>query len=147
MEVIGGPWSVDAIERYLRTAVLPIRLASIAADGTPVVLSLWYLYEEGSIWCATQRTSRIIARLEREPRCGFELAADSIPYRGVRGRARTTVDVHRGAILLPRLINRYLGGTDSQLAAWLLARAENEVALRLDSMRVSTWDFTGRMTK
>jgi hypothetical protein len=147
MEVIGGPWSVDAIERYLRTAVLPIRLASIAADGTPVVLSLWYLYEEGSIWCATQRTSRIIARLEREPRCGFELAADSIPYRGVRGRARTTVDVHRGAILLPRLINRYLGGNDSQLAAWLLARAENEVALRLDSMRVSTWDFTGRMTK
>ena len=146
MDVIGGPWSADHIEQYLRTAVLPIRLASIAADGSPVVLSLWYLYEEGSIWCATQRTARLIARLEREPRCGFEIAADSSPYRGVRGRARATIDAHQGATLLPRLINRYLGGTDSQLAAWLLARAEHEVAIRLDRMRVSTWDFTQRMT-
>jgi len=147
MEIIGGPWSADTIERYLRTPAQPVRLASIAADGSPVVLSLWYLYEEGAIWCATQRTSRIVARLERAPRCGFEIAADSIPYRGVRGRARATIDVHRGAILLPRMINRYLGGTDSQLAAWWLARAEHEVAIRLDHMRVSTWDFTERMTR
>lgn len=147
MEIISGPWSADTIERYLCTAVLPVRLASIAADGSPGVLSLWYLYEEGAIWCATQRTARIVARLEREPRCGFEIAADSIPYRGVRGRARATIDVHRGATLLPRLLNRYLGGTDSPLAVWLLARAGNEVAIRLDHLRVSTWDFTQRMTK
>jgi hypothetical protein len=44
MEVIGGPWSAGAIERHLQTAVLPIRLASIAGDGSPVVLSLWYLH-------------------------------------------------------------------------------------------------------
>jgi hypothetical protein len=147
MEVIGGSWSADAIERYLRTAMLPVRLASIAADGSPVVLSLWYLYEEGSIWCATQSSSRLVVRLEREPRCGFEIAADTIPYRGVRGRAQATIDGQRGAILLPRLINRYLGGTDSPLASWLLARAESEVAIQLDCMRVSTWDFTARMTK
>jgi len=40
-----------------------------------------------------------------------------------------------------------LGGTDSPLAAWLLARAEHEVAIRLDRMRVSTWGFTQRVTK
>ena len=147
MEVSGGPWRAGAIEEYLRTSVLPVRLASIAADGSPVVLSLWYLYEEGSIWCATQRTSRIIARLEREPRCGFEIAGDTIPYRGIRGRAQATIDVPRGALLLPLLIARHLGGTDSPLASWLLARAENEVAIRLDRMRVSTWDFTARMTR
>ncbi|MBP1687563.1 MAG: pyridoxamine 5'-phosphate oxidase [Deltaproteobacteria bacterium] len=146
MDVIGGPWLADAIESYLRTAVLPIRLASISADGSPVVLSLWYLYEEESIWCATKRVSRVVARLEREPRCGFEIAADTIPYRGIRGRAQATIDVQRGAILLPRLIHRYLGGTDSPLASWLLAHSENEVAIRLDQLRVSTWDFTARMT-
>lgn len=146
MEVIGGPWSAGAIEQYLRTAVLPIRLASIAADGSPIVLSLWYLYEEGSIWCATQRTSRIVARLEREPRCGFEIAGDGMPYRGIRGRAQAAIDAQRGATLLPRLVNRYLGGLDSPLASWLLARVESEVAIRLDHLRVSTWDFTARMT-
>jgi nitroimidazol reductase NimA-like FMN-containing flavoprotein (pyridoxamine 5'-phosphate oxidase superfamily) len=145
MEVISGPWSADTIERYLQATVLPIRLASIAADGAPVVLSLWYLYEDGSIWCATRRSARLIERLAREPRCGFEIAADTIPYRGVRGRARAVIDGQRGAILLPRLINRYLGGTGSSLASWLLARAESEVAIGLDCLRVSTWDFTARM--
>jgi nitroimidazol reductase NimA-like FMN-containing flavoprotein (pyridoxamine 5'-phosphate oxidase superfamily) len=147
MDVIGGPWTADAIETYLRSTVLPIRLASIAADGSPVVLSLWYLYEEGAIWCATQRTARIIGRLDREPRCGFEIAADSIPYRGVRGRAQASIDAQRGTRLLRRLIDRYLGGSASPLASWLLARAESEVAIRLDGMRVSSWDFTARMTK
>jgi hypothetical protein len=147
MEVIGGPWSAETVERYLQSLVVPIRLASIAADGAPVVLSLWYLYEGGSIWCATRRSSRLIERLEREPRCGFEIAADTIPYRGVRGRAHATIDAQHGAILLPRLISRYLGRADSPLASWLLARAESEVAIRLDHMRLSTWDFTARMTK
>jgi len=146
LAVLSGPWSVDTIEGYLRSAVLPIRVASVAHTGWPTVVSLWYLYDEGAIWCATQRTARLVARLEREPRCGFEIAADSIPYRGVRGRAQATIDGQRGAILLPRLIDRYLGRTDSPLGSWLLARVDSEVAIRLDHLRVSTWDFTARMT-
>jgi hypothetical protein len=145
MQVVTGPWSADAIERYLQTAVLPIRLASIAPDGFPIVSSLWYVFEGGSIWCATQRTANVAERLEREPRCGFEIAADSIPYRGIRGRARATLDAQRGAFVLRRLLDRYLGGTESRLASRLLAREDSEVAIRLDDLRVSSWDFTARM--
>jgi len=145
MKVLAGPWSTNTIEQYLRDTVVPIRLASMEPGGCPVVLSLWYLYEEGAIWCATQRTAHVVKRLEREPRCGFEIAADRIPYRGIRGRAEATIDLGLGATILTRLIKRYLGGTESQLATRLLARAESEVALRLDALRVSTWDFTERM--
>lgn len=145
MKVLAGPWSTNTIEQYLRDTVVPIRLASMEPGGCPVVLSLWYLYEEGAIWCATQRTAHVVKRLEREPRCGFEIAADRIPYRGIRGRAEATIDPGSGATILARLIKRYLGGTESQLATRLLARAESEVALRLDALRVSTWDFTERM--
>jgi hypothetical protein len=49
--------------------------------------------------------------------------------------------------LLPRLISRYLGRADSPLASWLLARAEGEMAIRLDCLRVSPRDFTARMTQ
>ena len=147
MKVLAGPWSTNTIEQYLRDTVVPIRLASMEPGGCPVVLSLWYLYEEGAIWCATQRTAHVVKRLEREPRCGFEIAADRIPYRGIRGRAKATIDLESGATILTRLIKRYLGGTESQLATRLLARAESEVALRLDALRVSTWDFTERMAE
>ena len=147
MKVLAGPWSTNTIEHYLQDTVVPIRLASTESSGCPVVLSLWYLYEDGAIWCATQRTAHVVQRLERDPRCGFEIAADRIPYRGVRGRAEATIDLGSGATLLARLIRRYLGGTESQLATRLLARAESEVALRLDALRVSTWDFTERMAE
>ena len=147
MKVLAGPWSTNTIEQYLRDTVVPIRLASMEPGGCPLVLSLWYLYEEGAIWCATQRTAHVVKRLEREPRCGFEIAADRIPYRGIRGRAEATIDLGSGATILTRLVTRYLGGTESQLATRLLARAESEVALRLDTLRVSTWDFTERMAE
>ena len=147
MKVLAGPWSTNTIEQYLRDTVVPIRLASMEPGGCPVVLSLWYLYAEGAIWCATQRTAHVVKRLEREPRCGFEIAADRLPYRGIRGRAESTIDLGSGATILTRLIKRYLGGTESQLATRLLARAESEVALRLDALRVSTWDFTERMAE
>ena len=147
MKVLAGPWSTNTIEQYLRDTVVPIRLASMEPGGCPVVLSLWYLYEEGAIWCATQRTAHVVKRLERDPRCGFEIAADRLPYRGIRGRAEATINLGSGATILARLIKRYLGGTESQLATRLLARAESEVALRLDALRVSTWDFTERMAE
>ncbi len=146
MRVLRGPWSKERIEEYLREAVVPIRLASLDPDGFPVVVSLWFLYEDRCLWCATQAGARVVARLRGDGRCGFEVAADVPPYRGVRGRAVATIDPPRGAELLPRLIARYLGSGDSPLARWLVARAATEVAIRLDPLRVTSWDFTRRMT-
>jgi hypothetical protein len=42
-------------------------------------------------------------------------------------------------------VDRYLGTRHSSFARWLLARAEQEVAIRIAPERVSTWDFAGRM--
>lgn len=147
MKLLSGPWSPDAIERHLAGAVVPLRLASIGADGFPVVQSLWFLHEEGALWCATQRSAHVVRRLSRDPRCGFEIAADRIPYRGVRGRATASIVPERGGEMLRRLLERYTGGTSSKLAERLLARVDDEVALRLADLRVSSWDFTARMTE
>lgn len=147
MKRLSGPWSSEAIHRHLQDAVVPMRLASIGGDGFPVVQSLWFLHEEGGLWCATQRTAHVVRRLERNPRCGFEIAADRIPYRGVRGRAVASIVPDRGGEMLRRLLVRYTGGTTSKLAERLLARADGEVALRLGDLRVSSWDFTARMTE
>jgi nitroimidazol reductase NimA-like FMN-containing flavoprotein (pyridoxamine 5'-phosphate oxidase superfamily) len=147
MKPLSGPWSSEAILRHLQGAVVPMRLASIGKDGFPIVQSLWFLHEDGDLWCATQRTAHVVRRLEHDPRCGFEIAADHIPYRGVRGRAVATIEPARGEEMLRRLLERYTGGTTSKLAERLLARVDGEVALRLSELRVSSWDFTARMTE
>lgn len=138
--------SSPAAEALLAEVVVPLRLAVLAGSGTPRVLSLWYLWRDGALWCATSPTAWVVARLRADARCGFEVAGDRPPYRGVRGEARAELLPDAGGPILEALLDRYLGGRDSRLARWLLARAENEMGIRIVPSRVSSWDYTRRMT-
>ena len=145
MEIASGPWDRSQIEDFLGQTVIPIRIAS-AGRTSPLVQSLWFVYDEDAIWCASQMESVLTRRLRVEPRCGFEIAGDLPPYRGVRGSGRAELLPERAATVLPRLISRYLGDEPSPLATWLLSRVDSEVAIRISDLRVTSYDFTSRMS-
>jgi nitroimidazol reductase NimA-like FMN-containing flavoprotein (pyridoxamine 5'-phosphate oxidase superfamily) len=142
----GSAWDQQQITQFLRDTVIPLRLACLTGSGIPLVCSLWYLYEAGAIWCATQQSARVITFLEREPHCGFEVAPEAMPYRGVRGQGKAILSRDgEGEDVLLRLIDRYLGDRDSAFAAWLIERAASEVAVRIEPDWLTSWDFTRRM--
>jgi hypothetical protein len=143
--ILTGPYLPDQVERYLRETVIPVRLACLGSTGSPIVLSLWFLYRDGALWCASRPDARVVRHLERDPRCAFEVARDAPPYRGVRGQGRASVRRGEGGALLGELLDRYLGGRDSPLARRLLARAADEVAIRVDPARLASWDYSQRM--
>jgi nitroimidazol reductase NimA-like FMN-containing flavoprotein (pyridoxamine 5'-phosphate oxidase superfamily) len=142
---VTGPYSEDEVERYLRETVVPVRLACLTASGWPLVLSLWFLYRDGTLWCASRPGARVVEHLERDARCAFEVAREAPPYRGVRGQARATVLGAAGGRLLGELIDRYLSARTSPLARRLLAGAADEVAIRIVPTRLTSWDYTARM--
>jgi nitroimidazol reductase NimA-like FMN-containing flavoprotein (pyridoxamine 5'-phosphate oxidase superfamily) len=133
------------VEKYLLETKIPLRLSTITASGWPFVLSLWYLYEDGALYCATPQSAKVVDYLMSEPRCGFEVAADNPPYCGVRGRAVASIEEDRGLEILERLLDRYLGGTGNPLAQGLLTRPGPEVAIRLEPQSSYIWNFTERM--
>lgn len=143
----GSAWSVAGIERFLGEAEIPVRIACIAGNGAPLVCSLWYLYAEGALWCATRQDADVVAMLGREPRCAFEIAGDAPPYRGVRGQGRATLSPGDGAGILGRLVDRYVGDRRTHFARWLLVRQDREVAIRVDFEWLTSWDFTARMSR
>jgi nitroimidazol reductase NimA-like FMN-containing flavoprotein (pyridoxamine 5'-phosphate oxidase superfamily) len=142
---VRGPWSKDEAWAFLEGAVIPLRLAVTDGSGWPLVLSLWFVADGDELLVATRPTSVVAQRLAEAPRCAFEVAGDQPPYRGVRGRAEVTIDRGAGAATLTRLLERYLGGTDSPLAARLLRGADDEVCLRLRPVSLVSWDYRGRM--
>ncbi len=142
---ITGPWPIERIHAHLEATVVPLRLAYASASGHPQLLSLWFVWHESALWCATSSSALLVKRLAREPRCGFEVAPDAPPYHGVRGRGVATIEAARGAEVLGLLVDRYLGTRESPFARWLFARAATEVAIRIEPASLSSWDFGARM--
>lgn len=140
-----GPWSEDEVHRFLEQTRVPLRLACNGASGFPVLAALWFVPRGHHLWCATQRSARIVSRLERDPRCAFEVARDEGGYCGVRGQGVVTLHDDRGESVLRGLIERYLDDPDSGFARWLLARADTETALAVDPRSFLSWDFRERM--
>ncbi len=140
-----GPWTESRVQEFLAEARIPMRLAANTASGFPVILSLWFLPQEDELLAAVHRDARIAKRLKTDPRCAFEIAPNEPPYRGVRGRAVASLDPDGAPELLDRLLDRYLGSGDSSLGRFLLARAEEELIVRLQPSRIDSWDYSERM--
>ena len=138
-------WTEAAIRAFLDDFVAPLRLAAVDAGGFPRVCSLWVRRRGAVLVCATQRDAWITRALERDARCGFELAPNTPPYFGVRGRGVARVETEGGHDELGRLIDRYLGDRSSDLARWLLSRTKHEVVLAIDIDSITSWDYRGRM--
>ena len=133
------------VKTYLEAANIPLRLACTTRSGWPVAVSLWFKHQNGRLFCATQKSARVVAYLKNDARCAFEIAADLPPYCGVRGQAIAHIDESIGLKILEQLLVRYLGGLDSELARSLIVKSENEVAIILKPVKIYTWDFSNRM--
>lgn len=137
-----GSW-VDAA-RWLDAVRIPVRIGVASAAG-PRVVSLWYLREGETLWCATQRDAAILKYLAHSTTVGFEVAVDFPPYRGVRGTAEVTLDEARGPAMIDALIDRYVTEKNRRLGEWLHQRRDEEVAFGMTITRVTSWDFSPRM--
>lgn len=142
---LDGPWSADAVAEYLDSARIPVRLAKLAPDGWPGIVSLWFMRSGDHLLCATRRDATTTASLLEHPRCAFEVSGETIPYRGVRGLATVEIEDRNAEAVLTALIERYLGSTETPFARWLLGRIDGEVVLRLAPVSISSWDFGERM--
>jgi len=143
---VRGPWSAARAYDFLDHAVIPMRIGVESSSGCPLVLSLWFIAEGDELLGATQSSSVLARSLERSARCGFEVAADAPPYRGVRGQAHVELRREEGAAILDRLLVRYLGSVTTPLGARLRAHATDEVGIRLRPTSLVSWDYTDRMT-
>jgi hypothetical protein len=140
-----GCWLGAEISAFVEGQLIPIRLAVHDGSGSPWVVSLWFLHEGDRFWCATNGDAKLASYLQTNPQCGFEVAGDKPPYRGIRGKGQAMLVPERGGEILKLLLKRYDISTSSRLAKSLLAKIDQEVAICVSPSRISSWDFTERM--
>jgi hypothetical protein len=134
------------IERELApNTKIPIRIGFIKPNGAPSIISLWYIDMDGKIYCATQKTAKIIHYLENQPICGFEIASDQPPYKGSRGEGVVKIIPSKGPEILNILIKKYLGEKESTLSKFLLNHSKNEIAIEITPTKIFHYDYSKRM--
>ena len=135
--------------QYLINSDIPIRLACLSTSDWPIVISLWYIYSGEKFYCATQNTAKIVKYLRCSPKCGFEIAGDRFPYRGIRGYGKASILKDKGEDILRLLVQKYFKGKEkSKLYKLLLSEKhiQNEVAIEIDPVSIFEWDYKERMT-
>jgi nitroimidazol reductase NimA-like FMN-containing flavoprotein (pyridoxamine 5'-phosphate oxidase superfamily) len=140
-----GAWTEEKVESYLQSTTVPIRIACHRPDESLWMVALWYRYRDGFFECSTWAEADVVTYLRNDAEVAFEVSENQPPYRGVRGNGSTGLSVDEDKGLLRDLLERYLGGTDSELAEWLLSPDREEVRIRVRPRRIYSWDYSDRM--
>jgi len=135
----------EEIDKFIPDSKIPIRIAFMKSTDLPAVISLWYVYNNGKIYCATQKTAKIVSYLKKNPVCGFEIAADKPPYKGVRGEGTVQILNETGAYVLDLLMEKYLGEKESTLSKLLRNNSKTEVAIEITPQKIFHYDYSKRM--
>lgn len=130
---------------FLSTQCSPVRLAVIDDDGFPIVCSLWFIVDGEDILCASHASAKIIKVLKKNSNCAFEISVNEYPYKGVRGKAVAHLESDAEGVVLGKLLERYVGGSQPGLSKWLLSRSADEYTVRLKIKTMTTWNYSERM--
>ncbi len=117
----------------------------IKSNDVLAVISLWYVCNDHKIYCATQKMAKIVSHLQRNPLCGFEIAADKPPYKGMRGEGIAKILNETGVYVLDLLIEKYLGEKESALSKLLRNNSKTEVAIEIIPQKIFKYDYSKRM--
>ena len=135
----------EEINKCIPDQKIPIRVAFIKSSGVPTVVSLWYMYNDDKIYCAAQKTAKIVSYIQKNSVCGFEIAAYKPPYKGIRGEGIVKILNETGEYVLEILINKYLGEKESTLSKLLRKNSKTEIAIEITPQKIFNYDYSKRM--
>ena len=135
------PEEIDAFLHEQRT----MAIATIAKDGRPHVVAMWYAFLDGDICFWTFAKSQKIVNLRRDPRitCLVETGDEYSQLRGVELVARAHIIEDQEEVLRFGVAEaeRYQGVkvTDSMLPG-IQKMANKRVIVKLEIERIVSWD-------
>ncbi len=122
-----------------------VTCATLARDGRPHLMPLWYVIRAGELWAWTYARSQKVSNLRRDPRCTLQVEA-GVQYALLRGVMldcdailHRDIDVVSG--IGAELAARYGGAAlGPALEAAMRAQAAKRVGLQFSELGRVTWD-------
>src|SRR2546421_1666695 len=137
--------TTDEVAQFLDEPGHLVRIATVDADGAPMVVPAWFIHRDAQLLVTPRERSAWRAHLQREPRVCFLIDEEQSPYRKVVVRGTVDVvhdlghddewrDIYRAITLryVPEAwADTYLQDTHDEPRAL--------IALDMNKARLSTW--------
>jgi PPOX class probable F420-dependent enzyme len=127
------------IQQYLATKDI-VLLATVRADGAPLITPMWFLHEPAALTLISVESSHKVRNLRRDPR--LHIVAESgtrgdIKGVSVRGRAQFLSDSDDRRALASRLLDKYHPHLEHLWGG--RAMPPNRVMFRVTPEQVHAW--------
>lgn len=139
-EIVLSDDEIDELLAGARTATM----ATVAPDGQPHLVAMWFAVIDGDICFETKSKSQKAVNLRRDPRISV-LVEDGQAYEDLRGVSiEGRAEVSDDADLLWRIgvnvFERYYGPYTDELKPMVEAMLNKRVAVRVKAQRRRSWD-------
>ena len=146
----GRELSNDEIVEFLTTSKKNLQLGTIDEKNEPNIHPVWFLYQNGAIYCATEKKSKKYQNILKNNLVYFSVDEDNSEFKGVRGKGSVLIrdDINQNLPIAKKIMIKYTGSTDNEIAKFLLDGVRNgfSVILELTPKYYSTWDHSTGIT-
>lgn len=132
--------------RFLRERRVGV-LATLDAEGRPVLTPIWFIYRAGRILMRTGKDSVKAQNIGRDPRVSLCVQDERPPYRSVTVYGEATIepaDADLGAVMAKRYLGSVAGAAYHRISRESIEESA-EITLAVTPQRVATQDYTAEM--
>lgn len=121
-----------------------LQVATIAHDGAPHIVAMWYALIDGEVAFWTYAKSQKVMNLRRDPRlaCLVETGDRYNELRGVQLRGQATISEDRAVVQRfgEALWERYTGPLDESVRQAVALQGAKRVVVLVKPLQVISWD-------
>lgn len=151
MKIINGApglspkMSEKQVNVFLSLGKMNLQLGTIDKKNDPNIHPVWYIYENGRFYFATETKSKKIQNIKRNKIVYFSVANEEEPFIGVRGKGHPKIieNKEQNSEITKKLISKYLGNKKSKLAKEITDEIKQglEVVVEVTPRYFSAWTF------
>lgn len=131
---LGSKMNQEQIDEFLSSGRMNMQLGSLDSKNEPNVHPVWYVYENGKIYFATETKSKKVQNIKHNNTVYFSIDNEKEPYVDVRGKGKSKIlkNKDQNLIIAKKIISKYLGRKKSQLADEIIDEIEHGVEVIIE---------------
>jgi len=137
------PMTKEEMQAFLARPIIA-RLATVRANGTPQIVPMWFLYEDGVMYMSTRTYAAKVKHLQKNPRVAVVVDVMEAPLKNKVVTLEGTVEVQTTGVkeVTTKIYHKYMGTEGAATPAAQQSINAPRVILKITPKKIESMDTT-----